>query len=140
MKGGREAGVAIIERLADFGEFFGLALALVILYLVVYVLATQHNELALIRANVLSAAIALGMSLIGFALPLSSAIVYTRNLGHFIMWGVVALVVQILVYWLVRLVLPDLSRRIAAGEVTAALFLGCASLAAGIINAAAMSF
>jgi putative membrane protein len=132
--------MAVLERLADFAEFFGLALALVILYLVVYVLATNHNEFALIRANILSAAIALGMSLIGFALPLSSAIVYTHNLANFFMWGVVALVVQILVYWLVRLLLPDLSRRIAAGEVTAALFLGCASLAAGIVNAAAMSF
>jgi putative membrane protein len=132
--------MAMIARLADFAEFFGLALALVVLYLIVYVLATSHNELALIRANILSAAIALGMSLIGFALPLSSAIVYTHNLPNFFMWGIVALVVQILVYWLVRLVLPDLTRRIAAGEVTAALFLGCASLAAGIINAAAMSF
>jgi putative membrane protein len=132
--------VAIIQRLADFAEFFGLALVLVVLYLVVYVLATQHNEFALIRANILSAAIALGMSLIGFALPLSSAIIYTHDLVHFFMWGVVALVVQILVYWLVRLVLPDLSRRIASGEVTAALFLGCASLTAGIINSAAMSF
>ena len=132
--------MATIARLADFGEFFGLALALIMLYLVVYVLATSHNELALIRANILSAAVALGMSLIGFALPLSSAIVYTHNLANFFMWGVVALVVQILVYWLVRLILPDLTRRIAAGEVTAALFLGCASLAAGIINAAAMSF
>ena len=132
--------MAMMVRLADFGEFFGIALALVVLYLIVYVLATSHNELALIRANILSAAIALGMSLIGFALPLSSAIVYTHNLPNFFMWGVVALVVQILVYWLVRLVLPDLTRRIAAGEVTAALFLGCASLAAGIINAAAMSF
>jgi putative membrane protein len=140
LKGETELGMATIARLADFGEFFGLALALVVLYLIVYVLTTSHNELALIRANILSAAIALGMSLIGFALPLSSAIVYTHNLANFFMWGVVALVVQILVYWLVRLILPDLTRRIAAGEVTAALFLGCASLAAGIINAAAMSF
>ena len=132
--------MAIIQRLADFAEFFGLALVLVVLYLVVYVLATQHNEFALIRANILSAAIALGMSLIGFALPLSSAIIYTHDLVHFFMWGVVALVVQILVYWLVRLVLPDLSRRSRCGEVTAALFLGCASLTAGIINSAAMSF
>ena len=132
--------MAMLARLVDFGEFFGLALGLVVLYLIVYVLATNHNEFALIRANVLSAAIALGMSLIGFALPLSSAIVYTRNLLNFFMWGVVALVVQILVYWLVRLVLPDLSRRIAAGELTAAIFLGSAALAAGIVNAAAMSF
>ena len=53
---------------------------------------------------------------------------------------VVAIVVQLVVYMLVRLVLPNLSTRIAAGELAAALFLGAASLAAGVINAAAMSF
>jgi putative membrane protein len=52
----------------------------------------------------------------------------------------VALAVQILVYWLVRIVMPNLSQRIAAGEMAAALFLGAASLSAGIINAAAMTF
>jgi putative membrane protein len=33
---------------------------------------------------------------------------------------------------------PRLSERIAAGELSAALFLGAASLAAGVINAASM--
>ncbi|MET0427090.1 MAG: DUF350 domain-containing protein, partial [Microvirga sp.] len=37
-------------------------------------------------------------------------------------------------------VMPDLSPRIAAGEIAAALFLGAASLAAGMIDAAAMTF
>jgi putative membrane protein len=57
-----------------------------------------------------------------------------------VVWGLVALAVQILAYWLVRIVLPDLSQRIAAGEMAAALFLGAASLAAGIINASAMTY
>jgi putative membrane protein len=78
--------------------------------------------------------------LIGFAMPLSSAIIYSRNIGDCIVWGLVALVVQIIVYYLVRIILPDLSKRIAGGEISAALFLGCASLAAGLINAASMSY
>jgi putative membrane protein len=57
-----------------------------------------------------------------------------------IIWGLVALVVQILVYWLVRLMIPNLSQRIAAGEMAAALFLGAASLSAGIVNAASMTY
>jgi putative membrane protein len=36
--------------------------------------------------------------------------------------------------------MPNLSQRIAGGEMAAALFLGASSLAAGIINAAAMTF
>ena len=131
---------AAISGLPTFLLYFTVALALVGLYLFVYSLATAHNEFALIRQNVMSASVALGLSLIGFALPLSSAIVHARSVVDCIVWGLVALVVQIVVYWLVRLVMPNLSERIAADELAAALFLGAASLAAGIVNAASMTY
>lgn len=131
---------ASISGLPEFLLLFAVALGLVATYLLVYTLATAHNEFALIRQNVVSAALALGLSLIGFALPLSSAIVHAQTVLDCIVWGLVALVVQILVYWLVRIVVPNLSQRIAAGEMAAALFLGAASLAAGVINAASMTY
>ncbi|HEV2605130.1 MAG TPA: DUF350 domain-containing protein [Microvirga sp.] len=131
---------ASLQGLADFLLFFGAGVLLVALYLALYTLATAHNEFALIRRNVISAAVALGFSLIGFTLPLASAIVHAQNLLDCLVWGLVALAVQILAYWLVRVLLPDLSQRIAAGEMGAALFLGAASLAAGIVNAAAMTY
>jgi putative membrane protein len=131
---------AAISNLPYFLLYFGIAVALVALYLFVYALVTAHNEFALIRQNVLSAALSLGLSLIGFALPLSSAIVYSRSVIDLVIWGIVAIGVQIVVYWLVRLVVPNLSERIASGEMASALFLGTASLAAGIINAASMTY
>ncbi len=131
---------ASLQGLADFLLFFGAGVLLVALYLALYTLATAHNEFALIRRNVISAAVALGFSLIGFTLPLASAIVHAQNLLDCLVWGLVALAVQILAYWLVRVLLPDLSQRIAAGEMGAALFLGAASLAAGIVIAAAMTY
>jgi putative membrane protein len=132
--------IAALSGLPYFLLYFGIAIGLVALYLFVYAFVTAHNEFALIRQNVLSAAVSLGLSLIGFALPLSSAIVHARNVIELIIWGVVALVVQIVVYWLVRLVVPNLSERIASGELASALFLGAASLAAGVINAASMTY
>jgi putative membrane protein len=131
---------ASLEGLSTFLMFFAVAAALVAAYLALYTLATAHNEFALIRRNVTAAAVALGLSLVGFALPLGSAVVHAQSLADCAVWGLVALVVQILAYWLVRLVLPDLSQRIAAGEMAAALFLGAASLAAGILNASAMTY
>ena len=131
---------ASIQGLPAFLLYFTVAVALVALYLFIYSLATAHNEFALIRQNVVSAALALGLSLIGFALPLSSAVVHASNVVDCIVWGLVALVVQVLVYWLTRLAVPNLSQRIAAGELAAALFLGTASLAAGIVNAASMTY
>lgn len=129
-----------LGRLPDFALFFSVALGLVAIYLLVYTLATSHNEFGLIRRNNIAAALSLGLSLTGFALPLSSAIVHSTTIIDLVVWGIVALVVQLLVYVLVRLILPNLSGRIAAGELAAALFLGAASLAAGVINAAAMTF
>lgn len=129
-----------ISGLPEFLLYFVVAVGLVALYLTVYTLATSHNEFALIRQNVLSAAVALGFSLIGFALPLSSAIVHAQNVIDCIIWGLVALIVQILSYWLVRLIMPNLSDRIAGGELSAALFLGAASLTAGMVNAASMTY
>jgi putative membrane protein len=125
--------------LGYFLLYFAIAVALVALYLFVYARVTAHNEFDLIRQNVLSASVSLGLSLIGFALPLSSAIVHARGVLDLLLWGVVALAVQIVVYWLVRLVVPNLSERVASGELSSALFLGAASVAAGIINAAAMN-
>ena len=91
---------ASLSGLADFLIFFVVALALVSLYLGLYTLATAHNEFALIRQNVISAAVALGLSLIGFALPLASAIVHAQGVLDCLAWGLVALAVQIVAYWL----------------------------------------
>lgn len=129
-----------IAGLQSFVVYFATALVLVALYLAIYPVATAQNQFALIRQNVVSAALALGLSLIGFALPLSSAVVRAQSILDCVLWGLVAILVQVLAYWLVRLVVPRLAERIAAGEMSAALFLGAASLAAGIIDAASMSF
>jgi putative membrane protein len=132
--------ISSLTVLPSFFIFFAIAVGLVAIYLGLYTFATAHNEFALIRQNVISAAVALGFSLVGFALPLASAIVHAQNVLDCVVWGLVALAVQIVAYWGVRLVLPNLSQRIAGGEMAAALFLGAASLSAGIVNAAAMTF
>ena len=56
------------------------------------------------------------------------------------MWAVVAIIVQLLAYFAVRMVFPRISERIASGEVPAAVWLASASLAAGLLNAACMTY
>lgn len=130
----------LLVNFIDFVVDFVISVILVALYLAVYTFATTHNEFELIRRNVVSAALSLGLSLIGFALPLSSAIVNTTTVLALVLWGIIALVVQIIVYWLVRILVPNLTERIAKGEIAAACLLGAASLSAGIVNAACMNF
>jgi putative membrane protein len=115
------------------------AAALLVAYIVIYTAITRHDEFALIRSNAPGAAVALGLSAIGFALPLTSAISHSVNVIDCVIWGVIALAVQIAVYYLVRLTIPDLSERIAKGELAAAIWLGLTSVTAGMLSAASMA-
>ena len=133
----------ILQSLAGlpaFLAYFCTAFVAVVLYLLVYMRITPHNEFDLIAKNVPGAAIALGLSLIGFALPVASAIAHAQTLIDCAIWSLIALVVQIVVYFAVRIPVPDLSPRIAAGELAAPIWLGLASLAGGALSAAAMSY
>ena len=56
-----------------------------------------------------------------------------------VLWGVVALIVQVLVYLLIRVPMPRISKRIEDGEVAAGIWLGAWSVVAGILNAASMT-
>ncbi|MGY2048993.1 DUF350 domain-containing protein [Methylobacterium sp. JK268] len=129
-----------ISGLGAFLAYFATAAGLVAAYLVIYMLATAHDELALIRGGVTAAAIALGGSLLAFTLPLAAAIINAQSLLDCAVWGLVALIVQMGVYWIVRIALPGLSAQIAAGETAPAVFLAAASLAAGIVDAASMTY
>jgi putative membrane protein len=127
-----------LAGLPAFLVYFCTGLVAVMLYLFVYTRVTSHDEFELIRHNVPSAAIALGLSLLGFVLPVASAIVHSANVWDCLIWSVIALIVQMTVYFIVRIPVPNLSHRIADGELAAATWLGLASLAAGVLNAASM--
>jgi putative membrane protein len=128
-----------LQGLPAFIAYFCLTVVAVIAYLAVYMRITPYNEFDLIRSNVPGAAVALGLSLLGFALPLASAVAHAANLVDCAIWAAIALIVQIGVFFAIRIPVPDLSRRIAAGEMASAIWLGLASLTAGLLSAASMT-
>ena len=133
----------ILQSLAGLPAFlvyFCTALVAVVAYLFIYTRVTPHDEFLLIRENNPAAAIALGLSLVGFTLPLVSAIDHSANVWDCLIWAVIAVIVQFIVYFLVKIPVPNLSQRIAGGELAAAIWLGLASLAAGALNAASMIY
>ena len=127
-----------LSGLPAFLIYFVCASVLVGAYLYVYTWITAHNEFELLRANNSGAAISLGLSTIGFALPLTSSIAHADGILDMTIWGVIALIVQVGVYYLARIPVPDLSKRIENGEVAPAIWLGAASVTAGMLNAASM--
>lgn len=126
--------------LPAFLVYFCTGIVAVMLYLFVYLRVTAHDEFALIRNDCAPASIALGLSLLGFVLPVASAIVHSANVIDCLIWAIIALIVQITVYFILRIPVPQLSDRIAEGQMAPALWLGLASLAAGVLNAASMVY
>ena len=124
----------------DFLLYFGLSVVFVAIFSVVYGWVTPYDELQLIREGNPAAAASLSGALIGFILPLASAVIHSVNPWDMMLWAAIALVVQILVFVAVRLMVRDIARLITEGKVATGVFLGALSLAAGILNAACMTY
>lgn len=135
-----ESVLASIAGFPEFIAFFVLAIALVLVFARLYSWVTPHDEFSLIRANNSAAAVAFGGALIGFALPLSSAITHSVSFLDCAIWGAIALLVQVLTFLVVRLVVRQLPEKISAGELASGIFSAACSITIGLINAASMTF
>lgn len=123
-----------------FGLAFLAAGGFLLMFKALYQISTPHKEGALIRAGNSAAAVALGGALLGYVIPLASALTQTGSLLEFVAWAALAGLIQITAFALVRrLVLPDISARIERGEVAAALYLMSISVSVGVLNAACMT-
>jgi putative membrane protein len=125
--------------LPAFLAYFAIAILMLLVFGFIYTRLTAHDEFELIRHGKSAAAVALGGSLLAFALPLCSAIVHSVSLVDFVIWGVIAMVIQIGTFFAVRVFLTNLSQRISNNELSAGLFVALASLSVGAINAACMT-
>lgn len=135
-----ETTMSSLAGLPPFLAYFAVSIVLVLLFIRIYTWLTPHDELALIRANNSATAIAFGGALIGFALPLSSAVTHSLSLLDCAIWGAVALVVQVLTFVVLRITLKQLPERIHQGEIAAGIFSAATAIAVGMINAACMSY
>src|SRR3546814_10943650 len=107
-----------------FALFFVAACALLGVFALIYALVTPYPELKLIRAGNAAAAISLSGALIGFAVPLAGVIENSVIMAYMLVWGVVAMIVQILSFVLARLLLPDLIRQTGAAPIRTAALVG----------------
>lgn len=129
-----------LAGLPAFLAYFGVGVALLALFAITYTRITPHNEWHLIKANQPAAAVAFSGSVMGFILPLYSAISHSVNLVDCVLWGVVAFVVQIVTFFVIRIVIRDLPGRISNGELASGILVAALSVAVGVLNAASMTY
>ena len=127
-----------ISTLPSFVAFFAVAMTVLAVFLAIYLQATPYAEITLVREGNVAAAVSLGGTMIGLALPVANVVRNSHGLLDVAVWGVVACLVQLLAYAVARIALPQLARDIPAGKLAPAIFLAALSVGVGLVNAACM--
>jgi putative membrane protein len=123
----------------NFVRYVVVGFGLAGLFLLIYVMITPWREFALIRAGNSAAAVALVGALLGFCLPLAVTIAHSSSLTDVVLWSGVALVVQVIVHVVMRLLLPHLKQAIEADQMAAGIMAGGFATCFGLINAACLT-
>ena len=115
------------------------AVALVMVFFVVYTRITPFDEVTLIRGGNQAAALSLGGTLIGFSLAIASALLHTPDYYQFLGWGAGAMLVQVLVFSIATRLLRMSKDQIEANNTAFGGLLGAISLSIGLVNAGSIS-
>ena len=136
-------GREVFDSFAGFDDFLvylGISLAYLAVFTAIYIRITPYREMQLIREGNMAASFSLSGAILGFIVPLASAIQHSVSLIDMAIWGLIAMVVQVLAFVVVKLAIPSITRDIPEGKGAQGFFLGTLSLGVGLLNAACMSF
>ena len=117
---------------------FLLVLALLVAGIFIYMAVTPFHERDLLRNGNPAAATVLGGALVALAIPLAALLATTGALLDILVWGVVAVLLQLLTVTILLHLLRGMRAMIEAGQVAAAISLVAAQISIGLLNAAAM--
>jgi len=112
---------------------------LLVLGVAIYIWITPHREVDLIRKGNVAAAVSLSGAILGIALPLALAMSASYSVFEIVIWGAVAVAIQLVVFKAIDFVFKGLSKRIEDGEMAPALVLASTKLSIAAINAAAIA-
>jgi len=104
----------------------------------IYTAVTPYRERELIDRGNAAAGIVLSGAIIAIALPLAALLATSGQVIDILVWGVVAVLLQLITMGLVSLVLRGLRRMVEADNIGGAVVVAAAQIAVALMNAAAM--
>jgi putative membrane protein len=131
----------ILSTLPAFLGHFALGILLLVAAVTVHMRLTPHDELALIRSGNAGAAVTLGGVVIGYALPIGSAISHSLGVLDAAVWSVVAVIAQQAAFLVcTRVLLPDWRAALEErGEMAGSVLKAAAAVGVGVLNAACLT-
>jgi len=130
---------SIISGLPFFLLHFLISLSMFVLAVYIYEKVTPFREIKMVKEGNVSAAISLSAGILGLAIPLAVCLAGSVNHWDIILWGLVALTVQVFAFYAAHFIIDDLQGRIARDEIGPAILLFSGKISVAILNAAAIS-
>ena len=118
---------------------FVATLVLLAVGMLCYRAITPFHEQRLVAEGNVAGGVVYAGSIVALAIPLAATLASSVVLLDVVLWGVVALILQLAAFGLATLLLRDLRKKIEEGNVAAALALVGIQLAIALLNAGAMA-
>ncbi len=132
-----------LDLYVGFISFFFTAVALVVVFLYLYAIVTPYDDYKLIfEDNNIAASLGFGGAIIGVAIPLYSALVNSISYNDFVIWGGVAIFIQLIFAFIVTRLGGKYSfkTKISQGVIPVGILMAFLSIAIGLLNAGSMSY
>jgi putative membrane protein len=132
-----------IGLFTGFLGFFLTAIVLVIIFLYLYAIVTPYDDYKLIfEDNNLAASLGFGGAIIGVSIPLYSALVHSTSYLDFTIWGVIAILIQLIFAFIVTRLSGKYSfeEKISNGVISVGILMAFLSISIGLLNAGSMSY
>ena len=129
---------ALITGLPFLISHFFITLCLLFIGITSYIFLTPIKELKLIKDGNLSASISFSGALLGIGIPLASSLSVSNSMLEIIIWGLTAILLQLLCFKITDTFLKDLSKRIEDDQLATSILLFSIKISVSLINSAAI--
>jgi putative membrane protein len=123
-------------------SYIGLAVVLLFIGIVLFEVTTKNKEFELIKNGNKAAVYAFGGRILGLAIVLYSSISNSVNILDMVVWGSIAIIIQIVLFYLAELLTPkfNITKAIDDDNQAIGLFLLFLSVSIGLIIAASLTY
>ncbi|OZM56853.1 DUF350 domain-containing protein [Lottiidibacillus patelloidae] len=135
-----------LSTLPNFLAYTGVLVLLLIVGLILFELTTKNREFKLIAEGNVAAALSIGGRLFGLAFVLGAAAANSISLMDMIVWGVIGILAQIILFLLLEGItvmlahMPSITKAIDDNNVAVGTFVLMLSLSLGWVIAQALTY
>lgn len=129
----------LVSQYILYLQYIALAVVMTGCFAFIYLIITPLKEIKLIKEGNIACAISFGGALIGFCITITSSMSTSLSLLGFLIWSLLATIIQLLVYFFATRIVKNASVELANNNIAVGCLFAAISIAIGLINGAALS-